>query len=122
MNIAPRSPALRPKGITLDKTAHQLRVDWGGEHISAFPLDALREACPCVVCRGGHEKMGPQYDPNIIELTPVRSYQVLDLQIIGNYALQVFWDDGHNAGIYTWDYLNRICPCPVCTDARNSAF
>jgi DUF971 family protein len=46
---------------------------------------------------------------------------VLDLQIIGNYALQIFWDDGHNAGIYTWDYLNRICPCPACTAARNSA-
>lgn len=114
----PAESQIRPKGVTLDKEAHELRVDWGEGHISVFPLDALREACPCVVCRGGHEKMGPAYDPDIIELTPVRSYQVQDVQIVGNYALQFAWDDGHNAGIYTWGYLKRICPCPACEAER----
>jgi len=112
---------LRPKGITLDKQAHELRIDWGEGHTSAYPLNALREACPCVICRGGHEKMGPEYDPNFIELKPTRSYNVVDMQIVGNYALQISWDDGHNAGIYTWGYLNRICPCPICQAARESA-
>lgn len=111
---------VRPKGITLDRNAHELRVDWGEGHVSGYPLDALREACPCVVCRGGHEKMGPAHDPNFIELRPVRSYNVEDLQIIGNYALQCFWDDGHNAGIYTWSYLLRICPCPICQAEHES--
>lgn len=109
---------IRPKGITLNKTSHELHVDWGEGHVSAYPLDALREACPCVVCRGGHEKMGPAFDPDIIELKPMRSYNVTDLQIIGNYALQAWWDDGHNAGIYTWNYLLRICPCEKCQAER----
>ncbi|MBZ0307403.1 MAG: DUF971 domain-containing protein, partial [Anaerolineae bacterium] len=29
---------------------------------------------------------------------------------VGNYALQFTWDDGHHTGIYTWEYLLRLCP------------
>lgn len=109
---------IRPKGVTLDKQAHEVRIDWGGGHISTYPLNALREACPCVVCRGGHDKMGREYDPNFIDLKPARNYQVQDAQMVGNYAIQFWWDDGHNSGIYTWEYLRRICPCPACIERR----
>jgi DUF971 family protein len=107
-------PRLRPTGITLDKEKHELRISWADEHMSVYPLDALREACPCAVCRGGHELMGREHDPNLIELKPARSYRVEKIQQVGNYAIQLWWDDGHGAGIYTWDYLRRICPCPDC--------
>lgn len=30
--------------------------------------------------------------------------------LVGNYALQFAWDDGHHTGIYTWEYLKRLCP------------
>ncbi len=112
--------SVRPKGVTLDRQAHELRIDWGGAHISIFPLDVLREACPCVVCRGGHERMGQEHDPDVIELKPARAYQVQDVQMIGNYAIQFWWDDGHNSGIYAWEYLYRICPCPDCQAKRRS--
>jgi DUF971 family protein len=108
----------KPTGITLNKRTHELVIDWGNNHISNYPLNALREACPCVVCRGGHEKMGVQHDPDFISLMPAKSYEVVDLQIVGNYALQISWNDGHNTGIYTWSYLSRICPCPACEESR----
>ena len=109
-----RSYGVRPQNVTLDKKSGEFRIDWGEGHISTFPLDALREACPCVVCRGGHEKMGPDHDPNIIELIPMRTYTVEGAEMVGNYAIQFAWSDGHNHGIYTWDYLLRICPCDQC--------
>ena len=108
----------RPTNVTLNKPNHELHIQWSDSHISAYPLNALREACPCALCRGGHEFMGPQYDPNLIELKPVRSYEVKDMQLIGNYALMFVWSDLHSSGIYTWDYLRRICPCPVCQAER----
>ncbi len=104
----------RPAGVTLDKASHTLTVMWKDDHLSEFPLNALREACPCAVCRGGHEYMGPAYDPDLLDLTPTRTYRVDHIELVGNYALQIQWDDGHNAGIYTWDYLRRICPCEIC--------
>ena len=33
---------------------------------------------------------------------------------IGRYAIQFNWEDGHTAGIYSWDYLRRNCQCPEC--------
>jgi hypothetical protein len=62
--------------------------------------------------------MGAEFDPNLLELKPIRSYEIQDAQIVGNYAIQFSWDDGHNSGIYTWDYLLRICPCPQCQAKR----
>ncbi len=62
--------------------------------------------------------MGPEHDPDLIELRPVRSYRVEELQLVGNYAMQIFWDDGHSAGIYAWPYLRRLCPCSICQAER----
>jgi DUF971 family protein len=99
----------RPTGIIHDKEAHELRITWA-DGVSSYPLNALREACPCASCRGGHEFMGAEYDPDLLLLAPSKSYEAVRLEIAGNYALVVTWDDGHNAGFYTWDYLRRISP------------
>lgn len=102
---------IRPKNITLDKTTGFLITVWSDDRTCRYPLSHLREACPCVECRGGHENMGRRGDPdNILVLTPARSYKIDQLELVGNYALQPFWDDGHHTGIYTWDYLRRLCP------------
>jgi DUF971 family protein len=94
----------RPTSITLNKTAHFLEITWNDGQVCRYPLSHLREACPCAQCRGGHEYMGRAHDPdNILTLTPARSYTVTNLDMVGNY-------DGHHTGIYTWDYLKRLCP------------
>lgn len=104
------SPAIRPKNITLNKAAGALSIEWP-ERTCTYPLSHLREACPCVECRGGHANMGIENGPSdILALTPARSYAVESVSMVGNYALQFFWDDGHHTGIYTWDYLYHLCP------------
>lgn len=105
---------IRPKAITLnrsDKDNPFLEIEWTNGHTCQYPLSHLREACPCVECRGGHQYMGLKYAPdNILTLTPARSYDVESIHPVGNYAIQPFWDDGHSTGIYTWEYLLHICP------------
>lgn len=102
---------VRPTGITLDKTTGVMTINWTDGAVCVYPLGHLREACPCVECRGGHSRMGREFDPdNILRLVPKRSYGVKTLEIVGNYALQPVWDDGHSSGIYTFEYLRRICP------------
>ena len=39
-------------------------------------------------------------------------------ELVGRYALQIFWNDGHSAGIYAFDYLRSLCPCPECDAQR----
>ena len=104
---------LKPESITLNKGEGYLQIIWNDGEECRYPIPQLREACPCAECRGGHEYMGRAYDPDdILKLTPARSYTITDLNLVGSYALQPIWDDGHNSGFYTWDYLKRLCPHP----------
>jgi len=101
----------RPKSITLNKTEGYLEIIWTDDVVCRYPLSQLREACPCVECRGGHAKMGLEHAPkNLLQLVPKRSYGLKDLSPVGNYALQPLWDDGHSTGMYTWEYLRLLCP------------
>lgn len=113
---------IRPQAITLnrsDKENPYLEIEWTNGQNCQYPLSHLREACPCVECRGGHQYMGLKHAPdNILTLTPTRSYDIESIQPVGNYAIQPFWDDGHSTGIYTWEYLIHICPENI-TDNNN---
>ena len=103
--------SVQPTGVILNKNTGILEISWNDGVICEYPLSELREACPCVECRGGHQFMGPAHEPdNLLELKPARSYRVTALDRVGNYAIQPTWDDGHSTGIYTWDYLRRLCP------------
>lgn len=101
----------KPTKITLDKTQGHLEIIWNDGLVSQYPLGHLREACPCVECRGGHQNMGLEHAPDdILQLTPARSYKVNSISPVGNYAIQPTWDDGHATGMYTWEYLRLISP------------
>jgi DUF971 family protein len=104
---------ITPKAINLNKGEAYLEIVWTDGETCRYPLPQLREACPCVECRGGHENMGRHNDPTdllVLKLTPARSYVITDIQLAGNYALIPTWSDGHHTGIYTWEYLKRLCP------------
>jgi DUF971 family protein len=110
----------KPTGITLNKTDSYLEITWNDGLVSQYPLSQLREACPCVECRGGHRFMGLEHAPDdLLKITPARSYAMIELNQVGNYALQPTWDDGHGTGIYTWEYLRLISPQKM-TDAENT--
>jgi DUF971 family protein len=88
-----------PQDVTVDIGQQTLTIVWGDGHQSVYPLEALRLTCPCAECQGEHENMGKRVD---------------DIRPVGNYAVQIFWGDGHNSGLYTWEHLRGICPCSTC--------
>lgn len=103
--------AVLPTAVNLFKQQGYLEIRWNDGRTCRYPLSHLREACPCVECRGGHQFMGREHDPdNLLRLIPKRSYVITELNVVGNYALQPTWDDGHHTGIYSWEYLRRLCP------------
>ena len=101
----------RPKNVTVDRQKGHLEIVWNDGVVSRYPLSQLREACPCVECRGGHANMGMEHAPDdLLKLAPRRSYAIIDMSAVGSYAIQPSWDDGHSTGIYTWEYLRLISP------------
>ncbi len=100
-----------PTEITLNQKENLLSITWTDGNVCRYPVSQLRMACPCADCRGGHENMGRRGDPkNLYDLQPPHPYHIEQLELVGNYALQPIWDDGHDSGIYTWEYLYRLCP------------
>jgi ATP-binding protein involved in chromosome partitioning len=86
-----------------------LFVVWDGGHESSYPHRYLRYMCGCAVCVS--EWTGERV---IQESTIPEDVHPLQVHPVGNYAVQVFWSDNHNTGIYSFARLREICPCPEC--------
>lgn len=107
---------LKPAGVTADRQARQMSINWSDGHTSQYAFTLLRRACPCAECRGGHANMSSDPDPQVFTL-PIEdspATRMLNLEAVGSYALTIEWEDGHHYGIYTWNYLRKLCPCPIC--------
>jgi DUF971 family protein len=104
----------RPTNITADRPKRLLLLTWDDGHESAYPFDGLRAVCPCVGCKGGHAHMGHPPDPRIVRDTRKTDLNLEQVSAVGRYAIQFFWTDSHNTGIYTWDTLRAAFPCNIC--------
>ena len=102
------------KEVSVNTAEQTLTIIWGDGHQTVFPLQGLRKACPCAVCAGGHENMGKPINPDIFKKPPTQPWTITNLQEMGNYAVQIYWGDGHNTGIYQWESLRSMCPCDIC--------
>ena len=38
----------------------------------------------------------------------IESYTVKNITVVGGYAIQILWKDGHNTGLYSWEYLKDL--------------
>ena len=105
----------QPKSITLSEAPKGLNIEWGDGHKSTYSFIGLRKACPCALCKGESTPLDP--DPLSLPAfrpMPQTAFEAKDLFKVGRYAIGFKWGDGHDTGIYTFDYLRRLCPCPQC--------
>jgi len=98
---------VQPTSIDVSNSDQVLSIAWADGHTSRFSLFGLRKNCPCVECRGGHDKMG-RFEPELFLVEPTRTYKVVNAKTVGNHALKIDWDDGHNSGMYRWDLLRQM--------------
>jgi DUF971 family protein len=108
-NNMPEGDAIKPVSIEVSNSEQVLEINWADGHRSDYPLFGLRKNCPCVMCRGGHSEMGT-YEMGLFFLEPERRFEIKDIETVGNHALKITWDDGHNTGMYRWDLLRAMCP------------
>jgi DUF971 family protein len=95
----------RPTLVTPIEEERLLRVLWDDDHLSDYPFAYLRGWCPCAVCQGhGGER----------RFIHVENPQLVSISLVGNYALNPTWSDGHQTGIYTFEYLRDLCACSEC--------
>jgi DUF971 family protein len=101
-------------------------IAWTDGHASHYNFAYLREKCPCAMCNDEREKKAEQQrkDDGAHRPAPPLSSAALPMfkpklsakaaHVVGNYAVQIDFNDGHATGIYSFDYLRTICPCESC--------
>jgi DUF971 family protein len=103
MSAAERRQAIEPAEISQESNS-QLRISWADGRVCNYQAVALRRACPCAQCVDewtGERTLKPQTISDEIEIG--------DLSIVGRYALNFRWSDGHETGIYSFQYLRDLC-------------
>ena len=78
-----------------------LDVTWDEAGLKSIKLSNLRSNCPCALCHAEKDEWSASYIP----LYTKEQLAITQIKIVGTYAVSVEWEDGHNTGIYDYDYL-----------------
>ena len=99
-------------------------IEWKDGHRSHYTFPFLRDACPCALCDDERGKSGrqpgerPKLAPGALPMFKAAA-KPLSAEAVGKYAIKFHWNDGHELGIYSWQFLRDVCPCEECKAAAN---
>ncbi len=109
MESSPTS--LRPKHLDLKKD-RGLTIEWSDGQSSFFAIDYLRKMSPYADAKQLREELAS----NPLAILPSNAVTggepltAKSIELVGHYAVRIVFSDGHDAGIYSWDYLRKIDP------------
>ena len=92
------TPISTPKEIKLHTESKEMELVFDGEHYR-LSYELLRVLSPSAEVQG-HGKP--------ILQTGKRFVAIRNLEPVGNYALKITFDDGHDSGLFTWEYLHDL--------------
>ncbi|MEP5568249.1 MAG: DUF971 domain-containing protein [Halioglobus sp.] len=92
----------RPTGIQLHTRSKELELSYPGGERFHLGCEYLRVYSPSAEVKGH----GPGQE---VLQTGKQNVAITAIRPVGNYALQLVFDDGHDTGLYSWDYLYQLC-------------
>jgi DUF971 family protein len=115
--VAAATPA---KVRVLKSEGTGVEIDWKDGHRSVWNFAWLRNACPCATCNEEREQSGrkpgeAKPKPQTLLMMYEAPARPVEVTPVGRYALRFKWTDGHESGIYSWEYLRRVCQCNACS-------
>jgi len=91
------------------KSDEELRITWDDGKVLTYRVADLRSQCPCATCREKRTAEAKETD-----LLPVLSHaelqptRVVGMKPVGNYAYSIEFNDGHDTGIFTFEFLRTV--------------
>jgi DUF971 family protein len=90
-----------PSEIRLKRDERALEIDFEDGRSFRLPAELLRVESPSADVQGHH--------PDEKTIVPgKRNVAVVGVEPVGSYALRIIFDDGHDTGLFSWDYLYRL--------------
>ncbi len=93
-----KSTSATPLDITVHSQSHMLEISFSDGASFRIPFELMR------VCSPSAEVQGHGPGQETVQ-TGKRNVDISAIEPVGNYAVQPTFSDGHNTGIFTWDYL-----------------
>ena len=90
-----------PTAITLHQKSRVMEIAFSDGRSFRLPYEFLRVYSPSAEVRGH----GPGQE--VLQVGK-RNVEIRNLEPVGSYAVQPQFSDGHNTGIYSWDYLYEL--------------
>ena len=91
-----------PSLIKFHSKSQMLELAWNNESSQQISAEMLRVLSPSAEVRG-HGK------GNEVLQFGKKDVRILKLEPTGNYALKITFDDGHDSGLFNWEYLQDLC-------------
>ena len=92
---------MTPSAIELHKKSRQLELRYANGDCCKLDAEYLRVFSPSAEVRGHHPAQAVLQHGK-------QQVGILAVSMVGNYALQISFDDGHDSGIYAWTYLREL--------------
>ena len=99
---------MRLEPTNIQQIGDELAIAWNDGTESFLKLEMLRRACPCAACGGEPDVLGNVSSRQRGITYTDQSFQLVGFDLVGGYALQPRWADGHSSGIYSFTYLRRL--------------
>jgi DUF971 family protein len=97
---------MRLEPANIQPIGNELAIQWKDGIESYLGLEFLRRACPCAGCGGEPDVLGNISRPAVTYSDD--SFVLRAFDAVGGYALRLTWADGHNSGLYSFQYLRRL--------------
>jgi len=91
---------IAPTKVTYHKIAHTLEIAWQEQNFT-LPAELLRVYSPSAEVRG-HSAEERKLQ------TGKKNVGIRQLDAVGNYAIRITFDDGHDSGLYSWEFLHDL--------------
>jgi DUF971 family protein len=91
----------QPTEITLHQQSRELEIAFADDSRYRFPYEFLRVHSPSAEVRGH----GPGQE--VLQIGK-QAVNVLGVEPVGSYAMKIMFDDGHDSGLYAWEYLRHL--------------
>ena len=91
-----------PTNIVVHQQSKVLELTYENGNVYRLPFEFLRVLSPSAEVRGhgpGQETLQ----------TGKRNVSILSIDTVGHYAIKPTFTDGHDSGLFSWDYLHELC-------------
>ena len=100
------------------EAGERLVIEWSDSVRQSLTFATLRKNCPCAGCRIEREKPPPLFP--ILTPEEAQPARPKTIEPVGRYAYQIHWKDGHDSGIFTFEYLRQLGESPGGANAEGA--